>query len=108
MGWHGGTSKGAIFWARRFADGIEARAQVFYYASWRSPDERQLMAIDRRRPLASKSGRGRKVEPMTPMSDYLFCRCFVDQAIVTDAQQLRQYFSEAIARLRLSVFGERP
>ncbi|MEP7730210.1 4-oxalomesaconate tautomerase [Marinomonas primoryensis] len=85
MWMRGGTSKGAYFLAADLPTDIEARAQ-FLLRVMGSPDERQIDGIGGADPLASKVAVVKKSERDDADVDYLFLQVFVDQAIVTDAQ----------------------
>ncbi|WP_421856667.1 4-oxalomesaconate tautomerase [Marinomonas sp.] len=85
MWMRGGTSKGAYFLAADLPTDIDARAQ-FLLRVMGSPDERQIDGIGGADPLASKVAVVKKSERDDADVDYLFLQVFVDQAIVTDAQ----------------------
>ena len=85
MWMRGGTSKGAYFLATDLPADIDARAQ-FLLRVMGSPDERQIDGIGGADPLASKVAVVKKSERDDADVDYLFLQVFVDQAIVTDAQ----------------------
>jgi 4-oxalomesaconate tautomerase len=81
----GGTSKGAYFLARDLPSDTAARDRVLL-AVMGSPDPRQIDGIGGADPLTSK------VAIVSPSAregidvDYLFCQVFVDQALVSTAQ----------------------
>jgi len=85
MWMRGGTSKGAYFLAADLPRDVKARAQ-FLLRVMGSPDERQIDGIGGADPLASKVAVVTKSERDDADVDYLFLQVFVDQAIVTDAQ----------------------
>lgn len=85
MWMRGGTSKGAYFLAEDLPADVEARAQ-FLLRVMGSPDERQTDGIGGADPLASKVAVVKKSARDDADVDYLFLQVFVDQAIVTDAQ----------------------
>lgn len=85
MWMRGGTSKGAYFLATDLPTDVEARAQ-FLLRVMGSPDERQIDGIGGADPLASKVAVVKKSVRDDADVDYLFLQVFVDQAIVTDAQ----------------------
>lgn len=81
----GGTSKGAYFLAADLPSENDARAQ-FLLRVMGSPDERQIDGIGGADPLTSKVAVVKKSIRNDADVDYLFLQVFVDQAIVTDAQ----------------------
>jgi 4-oxalomesaconate tautomerase len=85
MWMRGGTSKGAYFLASDLPTDADARAQ-FLLRVMGSPDERQIDGIGGADPLASKVAVVKKSARDDADVDYLFLQVFVDQAIVTDAQ----------------------
>ena len=85
MWMRGGTSKGAYFLAEDLPTDMDARAQ-FLLRVMGSPDERQIDGIGGADPLTSKVAVVKKSERDDADVDYLFLQVFVDQAIVTDAQ----------------------
>lgn len=85
MWMRGGTSKGAYFLAADLPTDVDMRAQ-FLLRVMGSPDERQIDGIGGADPLASKVAVVKKSERDDVDVDYLFLQVFVDQAIVTDAQ----------------------
>lgn len=85
MWMRGGTSKGAYFLAEDLPADVDARAQ-FLLRVMGSPDERQIDGIGGADPLASKVAVVKKSARDDADVDYLFLQVFVDQAIVTDAQ----------------------
>ncbi|RBP79662.1 4-oxalomesaconate tautomerase [Marinomonas rhizomae] len=85
MWMRGGTSKGAYFLAEDLPVDVDARTQ-FLLRVMGSPDERQIDGIGGADPLASKVAVVKKSERNDADVDYLFLQVFVDQAIVTDAQ----------------------
>jgi 4-oxalomesaconate tautomerase len=85
MWMRGGTSKGGYFLASDLPQDIAARDQ-FLLAVMGSPDPRQIDGMGGADPLTSKVAVIRKSEREGIDVDYLFLQVFVDQAIVTDAQ----------------------
>ena len=85
MWMRGGTSKGGYFLAEDLpADTAERDA--FLLRVMGSPDERQIDGMGGADPLTSKVGVVKKSQREGVDVDYLFLQVFVDQAIVTDAQ----------------------
>jgi 4-oxalomesaconate tautomerase len=85
MWMRGGTSKGGLFLADELpADTAERDA--FLLRVMGSPDPRQIDGMGGADPLTSKVGVVKKSEREGIDVDYLFLQVFVDQAIVTDAQ----------------------
>lgn len=85
MWMRGGTSKGGYFLADDLpADTAERDA--FLLAVMGSPDPRQIDGMGGADPLTSKVAVVKKSEREGIDVDYLFLQVFVDQAIVTDAQ----------------------
>jgi len=85
MWMRGGTSKGGYFLAADLpADTAERDA--FLLRVMGSPDPRQIDGMGGADPLTSKVAVVRKSEREGIDVDYLFLQVFVDQAIVTDAQ----------------------
>jgi len=85
MWMRGGTSKGAFF----LADDLPQQAQerdAFLLRVMGSPDPRQIDGMGGADPLTSKVALVRRSEREGIDVDYLFLQVFVDQAIVTDAQ----------------------
>lgn len=81
----GGTSKGGFFLAKDLPKDIAARDR-FLLAVMGSPDPRQIDGMGGADPLTSKVAVvGKSARPGIDV-DYLFLQVFVDQAIVTDAQ----------------------
>ncbi|MBJ7539215.1 4-oxalomesaconate tautomerase [Marinomonas transparens] len=85
MWMRGGTSKGAYFLASDLPTDVDARAQ-FLLRAMGSPDDRQIDGIGGADPLASKVAVVKKSTRDDADVDYLFLQVFVDQPIVTDAQ----------------------
>jgi 4-oxalomesaconate tautomerase len=81
----GGTSKGAYFLARDLPSDPAARDRVLL-AVMGSPDSRQIDGIGGADPLTSKVAIISKSERPGVDVDYLFCQVFVDQALVSTAQ----------------------
>ncbi|WP_439240469.1 4-oxalomesaconate tautomerase [Lonepinella sp. BR2474] len=81
----GGTSKGAFFLAKDLPQDIAQRDQLLL-AIMGSPDSRQIDGIGGADPLTSKVAIVSRSTRNDADVDYLFLQVFVDQAIVTDAQ----------------------
>jgi 4-oxalomesaconate tautomerase len=82
MWMRGGTSKGGYF----LADDLPADRDNFLLRVMGSPDPRQIDGMGGAHPLTSKVAVVRKSEREGVDVDYLFLQVFVDQPIVTDAQ----------------------
>ncbi|QDX25646.1 4-oxalomesaconate tautomerase [Sphingomonas suaedae] len=85
MWMRGGTSKGGYFVADDLPTDTVAR-DAFLLRVMGSPDPRQIDGMGGADPLTSKVAVVRKSERDGVDVDYLFLQVFVDQAIVTDAQ----------------------
>ena len=85
MWMRGGTSKGGYFLASDLPADTAAR-DAFLLGVMGSPDPRQIDGMGGADPLTSKVAVVRKSEREGIDVDYLFLQVFVDQAIVTDAQ----------------------
>ena len=85
MWMRGGTSKGAYFLANDLPSDAEARNAALLRVMG-SPDPRQIDGMGGADPLTSKVAVVKKSERAGVDVDYLFLQVFVDQAIVTDAQ----------------------
>ncbi|MDO6415563.1 4-oxalomesaconate tautomerase [Sphingomonas sp. BIUV-7] len=85
MWMRGGTSKGGFFLAADLPAETEAR-DAFLLRAMGSPDPRQIDGMGGGDPLTSKVAVVSKSERKGVDVDYLFLQVFVDQAIVTDAQ----------------------
>lgn len=85
MWMRGGTSKGAFFVASDLPDDPRAR-DAFLLRVMGSPDVRQIDGMGGADPLTSKVAVVRKSARSGVDVDYLFLQVFVDQPIVTDAQ----------------------
>ncbi len=85
MWMRGGTSKGGYFLSEDLPTDPEARAR-FLLGVMGSPDARQIDGMGGADPLTSKVAVVRRSERPGVDVDYLFLQVFVDQAIVTDAQ----------------------
>lgn len=81
----GGTSKGALFLAEDLPHDTAAR-DAFLLRIMGSPDPRQIDGMGGADPLTSKVAVVSRSERDGVDVDYLFLQVFVDQAIVTDAQ----------------------
>ena len=81
----GGTSKGGIFNAADLPTDENTRNQLLLEIMG-SPDHRQIDGMGGSDPLTSKVGVVKKSSRPDCDIDYLFLQVFVDQAIVTDAQ----------------------
>jgi 4-oxalomesaconate tautomerase len=82
MWMRGGTSKGGYF----LKSDLPAERDVFLLRVMGSPDERQIDGMGGADPLTSKVAVVSRSEHDGVDVDYLFLQVFVDQAIVTDAQ----------------------
>ena len=85
MWMRGGTSKGGYFLVEDLPSDVSAR-DAFLLRVMGSPDERQIDGLGGADPLTSKVAVVKKSERDGVDVDYLFLQVFVDQAIVTDAQ----------------------
>jgi 4-oxalomesaconate tautomerase len=85
MWMRGGTSKGGYFLAEDLPQETAARDR-FLLGVMGSPDKRQIDGMGGADPLTSKVAVVRRSERPGIDVDYLFLQVFVDQAIVTDAQ----------------------
>src|SRR5919206_5183444 len=85
MWMRGGTSKGGYFLASDLPQSIEER-DAFLLRVMGSPDPRQIDGMGGADPLTSKVAIVSKSARDGVDVDYLFLQVFVDQAIVTDAQ----------------------
>jgi 4-oxalomesaconate tautomerase len=85
MWMRGGTSKGGYFLASDLPQDIAER-DAFLLRVMGSPDPRQIDGMGGADPLTSKVAVVKKSEREGIDVDYLFLQVFVDQAIVTDAQ----------------------
>ena len=85
MWMRGGTSKGGYFLADDLPDDASARDAVLLRVMG-SPDNRQVDGMGGADPLTSKVAVVRKSKRTGVDVDYLFLQVFVDQPVVTDAQ----------------------
>jgi len=85
MWMRGGTSKGALFLAEDLPSDTAAR-DAFLLRIMGSPDPRQIDGMGGADPLTSKVAVVSKSTREGADVDYLFLQVFVDQAIVSDAQ----------------------
>ena len=85
MWMRGGTSKGGYFLAEDLPADVAARDR-FLLGVMGSPDTRQIDGMGGADPLTSKVAVVRRSQRPGIDVDYLFLQVFVDQAIVTDAQ----------------------
>ena len=85
MWMRGGTSKGGYFLAADLPVDVAAR-DAFLLAVMGSPDPRQIDGMGGGHPLTSKVAVVKASDRAGVDVDYLFLQVFVDQAIVTDAQ----------------------
>jgi len=85
MWMRGGTSKGAVFLADDLPHDTPAR-DAFLLRVMGSPDPRQIDGMGGADPLTSKVAVVSKSSRAGVDVEYLFLQVFVDQAIVTDAQ----------------------
>ncbi len=109
MWMRGGTSKGGYFLAADLPQDIAAR-DAFLLAVMGSPDPRQIDGMGGADPLTSKVAVVSKSARPGIDVDYLFLQVFVDQAIVTDAQNCGNILSGigpfAIERGLVAATGE--
>jgi len=109
MWMRGGTSKGGYFLAADLPADTAARDK-FLLAVMGSPDPRQIDGMGGADPLTSKVAVVSKSARAGIDVDYLFLQVFVDQAIVTDAQNCGNILSGigpfAIERGLVSATGE--
>lgn len=82
MWMRGGTSKGGYF----LADDLPAKRDAFLLRAMGSPDPRQIDGMGGADPLTSKVAIVKPSARAGVDVDYLFLQVFVDQPIVTDAQ----------------------
>jgi 4-oxalomesaconate tautomerase len=85
MWMRGGTSKGGYFLKSDLPDDVSAR-DAFLLAAFGSPDTNQIDGMGGADPLTSKVAVVSKSSRVAVDVDYLFLQVFVDQAIVSDAQ----------------------
>lgn len=85
MWMRGGTSKGAFFLADDLPADVAAR-DAFLLRAMGSPDRRQIDGMGGGDPLTSKVAVVSRSQRDGVDVDYLFLQVFVEQAIVTDAQ----------------------
>lgn len=85
MWMRGGTSKGGYFLASDLPSEISKR-DAFLLSVMGSPDPRQIDGMGGADPLTSKVAVVKLSERDDADIDYLFLQVFIDQAIVTDAQ----------------------
>jgi 4-oxalomesaconate tautomerase len=85
MWMRGGTSKGGYFLAENLPPDTQER-DAFLLAIMGSPDATQIDGMGGADPLTSKVAVVKKSQRQGVDVDYLFLQVFVDQAIVTDAQ----------------------
>ncbi|WP_372604914.1 4-oxalomesaconate tautomerase [Actibacterium sp.] len=85
MWMRGGTSKGGYFLAEDLPADVAAR-DAFLLGMMGSPDLRQIDGMGGADPLTSKVAVVKKSDRAGVDVDYLFLQVFVDQPIVTDAQ----------------------
>ncbi len=85
MWMRGGTSKGAYFLEQDLPIDVAERDALLLRIMG-SPDERQIDGIGGADPLASKVAIVKKARRDDADVEYLFLQVFVDQAVVTDAQ----------------------
>ena len=85
MWMRGGTSKGGYFLADQLPDNT-AKRDAFLLRVMGSPDPRQIDGMGGADPLTSKIAVVRRSDRPDIDVDYLFLQVYVDQAIVTDAQ----------------------
>jgi 4-oxalomesaconate tautomerase len=85
MWMRGGTSKGGYFLKCDLPENVSAR-DAFLLAAFGSPDPNQIDGMGGADPLTSKVAVVSKSSRAGVDVDYLFLQVFVDQAIVSDAQ----------------------
>jgi len=85
MWMRGGTSKGGYFLAADLPEDVAARDAMLLQVMG-SPDDRQIDGMGGADPLTSKVAMVRPSEREGVDVDYLFLQVFVDEPIVTDAQ----------------------
>ncbi len=85
MWMRGGTSKGGFFLAQDLPADIAAR-DAFLLRAFGSPDPRQIDGMGGADPLTSKVAVVSRSQRDDADVDYLFLQVFVDQALVSDAQ----------------------
>ena len=106
MWMRGGTSKGGMF----LADDLPVERDAFLLRAFGSPDPRQIDGIGGGDPLTSKVAVVSRSDRAGVDVDYLFLQVFVDQAIVTDAQNCGNMLAAvgpfAIERGLVSAAGE--
>ena len=85
MWMRGGTSKGGYFLADDLPDNTASRDALLLRVMG-SPDARQIDGMGGANPLTSKVAVVSRSDRQDTDIDYLFLQVFVDQAIVTDAQ----------------------
>jgi 4-oxalomesaconate tautomerase len=109
MWMRGGTSKGGYFLASDLPQDTAER-DAFLLGVMGSPDPRQIDGMGGADPLTSKVAIIKKSEREGIDVDYLFLQVFVDQAIVTDAQNCGNILSGvgpfAIERGLVAATGE--
>ncbi|MEM7240922.1 MAG: 4-oxalomesaconate tautomerase [Pseudomonadota bacterium] len=81
----GGTSRGLYFLADDLPKSVAER-DTFLLNAFGSPDDRQINGVGGADPLTSKVGIVSKSERDGVDVDYLFLQVFVEQPVVTDAQ----------------------
>ena len=85
MWMRGGTSKGGYFLREDLPADVEAR-NAFFLRAMGSPDTRQIDGMGGANPLTSKVAIVSRSKREGVDVDYLFLQVFVDQPVVTDAQ----------------------
>ncbi|WP_409524874.1 4-oxalomesaconate tautomerase [Nitrincola sp. MINF-07-Sa-05] len=85
MWMRGGTSKGAFFLAEDLPS-LPADRDAFLLSVMGSPDERQIDGMGGADPLTSKVAVVKRSERPGVDVEYLFLQVYVDQALVSDAQ----------------------
>ena len=85
MWMRGGTSKGGFFLAEDLSADLAERDR-FLLAAMGSPDPKQIDGMGGANPLTSKIAVVSRSQRAGVDVDYLFLQAFVDQAIITDAQ----------------------
>ena len=98
MWMRGGTSKGGYFLANDLPTNVAARDAALLDIMG-SPDTLQIDGMGGASPLTSKVAVVQKSERIGVDVDYLFLQVFVDQAIVTDAQNCGNILSLSLIHI---------
>ena len=105
MWMRGGTSKGGYFLANDLPADTATR-DAFLLAVMGSPDPRQIDGLGAADPLTSKVAVVSKSSREGIDVDYLFLQVFVDQAIVTDAQNCGNILAGVGDETRVAIYME--